>query len=165
MGRRFKSTNRCRKEIDARKNCNRLILIDCLNKKKKKLNFIYSISIATFVQCQEHAKPLFKQLSSGELHDEIREHLYRITVCVQEKEYVKAHDAYILLAIGMCVCCVFVQIHWKSKCFRVIFACYLLMMICHSSIDIQRQRCLANGCYYGWYSWTCRPVHILCYYF
>jgi len=58
------------------------------------------IATATFVQCQEHAKPLFKQLSTGELHDEIREHLYRITVCVQEKEYVKAHDAYILLAIG-----------------------------------------------------------------
>jgi hypothetical protein len=53
------------------------------------------------VQCQAHAIPLFKSLDEAELHTEIRQLLFTICRCLQQREYVKAHDAYILLAIGI----------------------------------------------------------------
>lgn len=58
------------------------------------------IATATFAQCNVQIEPLFRVLASGGLHEEIRKHLFTICVHMERKEYIKAHDAYILLAIG-----------------------------------------------------------------
>jgi pre-mRNA-splicing factor 18 len=58
------------------------------------------IATATFAQCNAQIEPLFRVLASGGLHEEIRKHLFTICVHMERKEYIKAHDAYILLAIG-----------------------------------------------------------------
>lgn len=58
------------------------------------------VATATFAQCTAHIEPLFRALAKNTLHPEIRQHLFTICVHMERKEYVKAHDAYILLAIG-----------------------------------------------------------------
>jgi pre-mRNA-splicing factor 18 len=58
------------------------------------------IATATFAQCTAHIEPLFRALTKNALHAEIRQHLFKICVHMERKEYVKAHDAYILLSIG-----------------------------------------------------------------
>jgi pre-mRNA-splicing factor 18 len=58
------------------------------------------IATATFAQCTAHIEPLFRALAKNALHAEIRQHLFKICVHMERKEYVKAHDAYILLSIG-----------------------------------------------------------------
>jgi pre-mRNA-splicing factor 18 len=58
------------------------------------------IASATFAQFTAHIEPLFRALSKNSLHPEIRQHLFTICVHMERKEYVKAHDAYIMLSIG-----------------------------------------------------------------
>jgi pre-mRNA-splicing factor 18 len=58
------------------------------------------VATATFAQCNAQITPLLRVLATGGLHDEIRQHLFTICVHMERKEYMKAHDAYILLAIG-----------------------------------------------------------------
>jgi pre-mRNA-splicing factor 18 len=58
------------------------------------------VATATFAQCNAQITPLLRVLATGGLHDEIRRHLFTICVHMERKEYMKAHDAYILLAIG-----------------------------------------------------------------
>ena len=58
------------------------------------------MAMATFMGTTQHIAPLFSRLRSHSLHKEIRSHLYKICYELVHKRYIKAHDAYIMLAIG-----------------------------------------------------------------
>lgn len=51
-------------------------------------------------QCQEHLRPLFKLLRKNALPQDVLERLVAICGCMQQREYVRANDAYLKLAIG-----------------------------------------------------------------
>ena len=51
-------------------------------------------------QCLKHSKPLFKLLKKFQLNTEILDGLYLIVQYSLMKEYVRAHDKYLELAIG-----------------------------------------------------------------
>jgi len=51
-------------------------------------------------QCYRNIKPLYKQLKKGSLNQTILDSLYLIVQFCMMKEYVKAHDKYMELAIG-----------------------------------------------------------------
>jgi len=57
-------------------------------------------STATYQQCRRHMKPFFRQLKHRSMPFDVLNHLIEITVNMQKREYVKAHDAYISCAIG-----------------------------------------------------------------
>jgi len=58
------------------------------------------IETATFKQTKSHIKILFKQLKSRTLPEDLLNPLFDIAHYLEEKEYVKAHDAYLRMAIG-----------------------------------------------------------------
>lgn len=58
------------------------------------------ISTAIYGQTQNYLKPLFKQLTKGTIADDILRHLILIVKCMLERDYVKASDAYLQMAIG-----------------------------------------------------------------
>jgi pre-mRNA-splicing factor 18 len=58
------------------------------------------IACATYSQTQAYLKPLFKQLARNKLIDDITTHLIHIVRNVLERDYVKANDAYLQMAIG-----------------------------------------------------------------
>lgn len=58
------------------------------------------ISIAIYAQTQNYLKPLTKQLTKGTIADDILKHLILIIKCMLERDYVKASDAYLQMAIG-----------------------------------------------------------------
>mmetsp|Transcript_21467 Transcript_21467/g.59063 ORF Transcript_21467/g.59063 Transcript_21467/m.59063 type:complete len:374 (-) Transcript_21467:449-1570(-) len=55
---------------------------------------------ATFQQCRRHMKPFFRQLKSRTMPLDILNTMTNITQHMSNRDYVKAHDAYILCAIG-----------------------------------------------------------------
>lgn len=54
----------------------------------------------TFKQCKDYIRPLFKLCKSRKLEKSIMDHLLKIVDCCEKGEFVKAHDAYMDLAIG-----------------------------------------------------------------
>ncbi|RWS31938.1 U5 snRNP-associated RNA splicing factor-like protein [Leptotrombidium deliense] len=58
------------------------------------------ISSATYTQTQTYLKPLFKQLTSNKVAEDILKHLIIIVRHLLERDYVKANDAYLQMAIG-----------------------------------------------------------------
>lgn len=58
------------------------------------------ISAATYTQTQAYLRPLFKQLKSHKVADDILKHLIIIVRYLLARDYVKASDAYLQMAIG-----------------------------------------------------------------
>jgi len=58
------------------------------------------IETATYKQCKKHIKPCFKLLKSRELPDDLLTSIYDIAQYLEKREYVKAHDCYLRMAIG-----------------------------------------------------------------
>lgn len=58
------------------------------------------LASATYGQTQSYLRPLFKRLRKGTIPEDILEHLVRIVKNMLLKEYVKANDAYLQMAIG-----------------------------------------------------------------
>jgi pre-mRNA-splicing factor 18 len=54
----------------------------------------------TFKQCKDYIRPLFKLLKSRKLEDGLQFHLLKIVDFAKQGEFVKAHDAYMDVAIG-----------------------------------------------------------------
>jgi pre-mRNA-splicing factor 18 len=54
----------------------------------------------TFKQCKDYIHPLFKQLKRRKLEPGMQAHLVNIVEFAKEGEFVKAHDAYMDVAIG-----------------------------------------------------------------
>jgi pre-mRNA-splicing factor 18 len=54
----------------------------------------------TLKQCKDYIRPLFKQLKTRKLEEDLLHHLLKIVDCCKEGEFVRAHDAYLDLAIG-----------------------------------------------------------------
>ena len=55
---------------------------------------------AAFQQCKRHMKPFYKMLKAREMPLDVLGTMVEITTFMQQREYVKAHDAYIKCAIG-----------------------------------------------------------------
>ncbi|GAM20699.1 hypothetical protein SAMD00019534_038740 [Acytostelium subglobosum LB1] len=55
---------------------------------------------ATFLQCSAHIKPLFDHLKAKTLPADILEHIHKIVQFCKEREYIRAHDQYLQMAIG-----------------------------------------------------------------
>ena len=55
---------------------------------------------ATFQQCKRHTRQFFKQLKTRTMPLDVLSTMVEITSFMQQREYVKAHDAYIRCAIG-----------------------------------------------------------------
>jgi len=58
------------------------------------------IETATFKQTKSHIKPLIKQLKSRSLSTDILNPMFDIATHLEDREYVKAHDSYLKMAIG-----------------------------------------------------------------
>jgi pre-mRNA-splicing factor 18 len=56
--------------------------------------------VGTYQQCRRHMKPFFKQLKHRSMPLDVLNTMIEITLNMQQREYVKAHDAYIRCAIG-----------------------------------------------------------------
>lgn len=54
----------------------------------------------TFKQCKDYIRPLFKKLKRRKIEPGMQAHLEKIVQFAKEGEFVKAHDAYIDVAIG-----------------------------------------------------------------
>jgi len=53
-----------------------------------------------YLQCRRHMKPFFRQLKHREMPLDVLTTMIEITQFIQQREYVRAHDAYIRCAIG-----------------------------------------------------------------
>ncbi|XP_037087054.1 pre-mRNA-splicing factor 18-like [Pollicipes pollicipes] len=58
------------------------------------------MALATYKQTQQYLKPLFRQLRSGSLPEDIRESLVEIAQYMLDRNYIKANDTYLQMAIG-----------------------------------------------------------------
>lgn len=58
------------------------------------------IASATYTQTQSYLRPLFKQLKSAKIGADILRHLVSIVRLLLEREYIKANDCYLQMAIG-----------------------------------------------------------------
>eukprot|EP01103_Thecamoeba_quadrilineata_P004790 TRINITY_DN1463_c0_g2_i1.p1 TRINITY_DN1463_c0_g2~~TRINITY_DN1463_c0_g2_i1.p1 ORF type:complete len:332 (-),score=71.30 TRINITY_DN1463_c0_g2_i1:277-1272(-) len=58
------------------------------------------VSAATFKQTRRYVRPLFKLLRSRTLPDDMLNLIYEIVENIKKKEYVRANDAYLRMAIG-----------------------------------------------------------------
>lgn len=58
------------------------------------------IASATYTQTQSYLRPLLKQLKSNKVAEDILKHLIIIVKFMLERNYVKASDAYLQMAIG-----------------------------------------------------------------
>lgn len=58
------------------------------------------ISSATYTQTQGYLRPLFKQLKSAKIGNDILRHLVSIVRLLLDREYIKANDCYLQMAIG-----------------------------------------------------------------
>lgn len=58
------------------------------------------IASATYTQTQSYLKHLFKQLKNGKIAADILKHLVIIVKHLLDREYIKANDAYLQMAIG-----------------------------------------------------------------
>ena len=54
----------------------------------------------TLKQCKDYIRPLFKQLKTRKLEEGLLHHMIKIVDYCKEGEFVRAHDAYLDLAIG-----------------------------------------------------------------
>jgi pre-mRNA-splicing factor 18 len=54
----------------------------------------------TLKQCKDYIRPLFRLCKKRRLEASLEAHLIKIVTCAQEGEFVRAHDAYIDVAIG-----------------------------------------------------------------
>ena len=54
----------------------------------------------TLKQCKDYIRPLFQMCKRRELEDNMQSHLLKIVIYCEAGEFVKAHDAYIDVAIG-----------------------------------------------------------------
>ncbi|KAL1481729.1 hypothetical protein MTO96_034259 [Rhipicephalus appendiculatus] len=66
----------------------------------EKMSMRGKLASATYGQTQSYLRPLFKRLRKGSIPEDILEHLVRIVKNMLLKEYVKANDAYLQMAIG-----------------------------------------------------------------
>ncbi|EFA76551.1 putative RNA splicing factor [Heterostelium album PN500] len=55
---------------------------------------------AIYAQCNIHIKPLFAQLKSKSLPDDLLQHIYKIVEFCKEREYSKANSQYMEMSIG-----------------------------------------------------------------
>lgn len=60
----------------------------------------YKISLATYKQTQTYLRPLFRQLRNGSLSGDILEALIEIAQFMMQRNYLKASDTYLQMAIG-----------------------------------------------------------------
>ncbi|CAL8088873.1 unnamed protein product [Orchesella dallaii] len=67
---------------------------------EEKLSTRGKLSSATYTQTQEYLRPLFQKLKSNKLSDDILECLKDIVMHMLEKNYIRANDAYLEMAIG-----------------------------------------------------------------
>jgi pre-mRNA-splicing factor 18 len=58
------------------------------------------MATAAFQQCKRHMKPFFKLLQTRSMPIDLVSTMVEITTFMQQREYVRAHDAYISCAIG-----------------------------------------------------------------
>ncbi|XP_043229755.1 pre-mRNA-splicing factor 18-like [Amphibalanus amphitrite] len=58
------------------------------------------MALATYKQTQQYLKPLFRQLKNGQLPEDIRESLVEIAQFMLDRNYIKANDTYLQMAIG-----------------------------------------------------------------
>lgn len=58
------------------------------------------IQNATYAQTQTYLRPLLKQLKKHQVADDILRHLVKIVTHLLERNYIKANDAYLQMAIG-----------------------------------------------------------------
>ena len=65
-----------------------------------KISMAGKIACATYSQTVSYLKPLFKQLKNKKISADILRHLVNIVRFMLEREYVKANDAYLQMAIG-----------------------------------------------------------------
>ncbi|XP_053207655.1 pre-mRNA-splicing factor 18-like [Panonychus citri] len=65
-----------------------------------KISTAGKIESATYTQTQAYLKPLFKQLKNNKIADDILKHLTLIVKYTLDRDYVKANDAYLRMAIG-----------------------------------------------------------------
>jgi len=65
-----------------------------------KMSMRGKIASATYTQTQTYLRPLFKQLKSGKISQDILRHLVIIVKHMLDREYIKANDAYLQMAIG-----------------------------------------------------------------
>jgi len=56
--------------------------------------------LGTYRQCRRNIKPLFETLKDRSLNSEILDALFNIAHLCMLKEYIKAHDKYLEIAIG-----------------------------------------------------------------
>ncbi|KAL7453541.1 hypothetical protein ACHAWC_005201 [Mediolabrus comicus] len=54
----------------------------------------------TLKQCKDYIRPLFQLCKRRELDESLQNHLFKIVMNCEEGEFVKAHDAYLDVAIG-----------------------------------------------------------------
>jgi len=58
------------------------------------------VATATYKQCRKHIKPLFKIMKDKSCPRDIMDSIYEICHFIQDREYVKANDTYLSMAIG-----------------------------------------------------------------
>jgi pre-mRNA-splicing factor 18 len=58
------------------------------------------VATATYKQCRKHIKPLFKLLKERHLAEDILDPVHEIGQFMLQREYVKANDTYLQMAIG-----------------------------------------------------------------
>ncbi|XP_023238691.1 pre-mRNA-splicing factor 18-like isoform X2 [Centruroides sculpturatus] len=58
------------------------------------------LASATYTQTQSYIGPLFKRLKNKTIHEDILEHLVHIAKYMLDRDYVKANDTYLQMAIG-----------------------------------------------------------------
>ncbi|KAM3186684.1 hypothetical protein ACTXT7_003824 [Hymenolepis weldensis] len=73
-----------------------------LNQRSKEVKQSYSgkMDSATYNQTLEYVKPLFKLLKNKRCQDDILDSLVKVVVLLMDRNYLKANDAYLDLAIG-----------------------------------------------------------------
>nr|CDS30774.1 pre mRNA splicing factor 18 [Hymenolepis microstoma] len=73
-----------------------------LNQRSREVKLSYSgkMDSATYNQTLEYIKPLFKLLKNKRCQDDILDSLVKVVVLLMDRNYLKANDAYLDLAIG-----------------------------------------------------------------
>ncbi|CAN7937236.1 unnamed protein product [Ixodes hexagonus] len=66
----------------------------------EKVSMRGKMSSATYNQTQAYLRPLFKRLRKNTIPEDILDHLVRIVKHMLQREYVRANDAYLQMAIG-----------------------------------------------------------------
>ncbi|XP_055353732.1 pre-mRNA-splicing factor 18-like [Paramacrobiotus metropolitanus] len=67
---------------------------------EEKLSTKGKLDRGTYVQTEEYLKPLFQKLKNKSLQDDISQNLLRIIVFLLDRDYVKANEVFLQMAIG-----------------------------------------------------------------